>query len=445
MEVRASSEHAERADRRIVRVMRRREQYPILRVRKNVYNLTDVELNDLRNAYEGLYKVSDKSLNDERGYQWIAGVHGLPAPIYCQHGNLNFPTWHRAYIYEFELRLQDQVPSVTLPYWDWTSKRTATEGIPKAFSDKTYVDLKTGETKPNPLYSAYSQVTKTNTVRHPGPLSEFAILQSQVAFAQGRPTYTDYSPALENPHGGLHVWVGGDMGSVPIAAYDPIFWVHHCNVDRYWAEWQETHGNATVPDAVLQFICAPFTYRGEETLKTENFGYIYAESVDHATMSQAKKPEGATPEALLPDTMQFDLKVDHDFTMAQLEFHLLQKTEKSYQIRVYCDSGAGSYDASSGHEGNKNYANTLYLFGHGPCTGAEGHCDPEPTRAWFDLRPPNHREPFNTYLDVTNAVKEAVANESKQVALSFVVLDEDGKQVPSGVIEFDTVSLVTYK
>jgi tyrosinase len=28
------------------------------------------------------------------------------------------------------------------------------------------------------------------------------------------------------------------MTHVPVAAFDPIFWVHHCNVDRLLAIWQ---------------------------------------------------------------------------------------------------------------------------------------------------------------------------------------------------------------
>ena len=103
-----------------------------VRVRKNIRHLTEAELNDLRNAYEGLYKVSEEGgNNDERGYQWISAVHGLPTPIYCQHGTLDFPTWHRAYIYEFEMRLQEQVASVMLPYWDGTDQmgRQVASGI----------------------------------------------------------------------------------------------------------------------------------------------------------------------------------------------------------------------------------------------------------------------------------------------------------------------------
>ena len=40
-------------------------------------------------------------------------------------------------------------------------------------------------------------------------------------------------------HGDVHVAVGGptNMGSVPWAANDAIFWLHHCNIDRIWASW----------------------------------------------------------------------------------------------------------------------------------------------------------------------------------------------------------------
>jgi tyrosinase len=40
---------------------------------------------------------------------------------------------------------------------------------------------------------------------------------------------TRYS-SLEDIHGQLHVWTGGagQMGSVPVAAFDPIFWFVMC-------------------------------------------------------------------------------------------------------------------------------------------------------------------------------------------------------------------------
>lgn len=42
-------------------------------------------------------------------------------------------------------------------------------------------------------------------------------------------------------HNGTHVWVGGMMGFTPPAPNDPVFWLHHCNIDRLWAQWQIRH------------------------------------------------------------------------------------------------------------------------------------------------------------------------------------------------------------
>jgi tyrosinase len=48
----------------------------------------------------------------------------------------------------------------------------------------------------------------------------------------------DFSFSLEGtPHAAVHVQVGGLMGSVPTAANDPIFWLHHANIDRLWEGW----------------------------------------------------------------------------------------------------------------------------------------------------------------------------------------------------------------
>jgi tyrosinase len=48
----------------------------------------------------------------------------------------------------------------------------------------------------------------------------------------------DHSPpALHNR---VHVWVGGSMSPLS-SPNDPVFFLHHCNVDRLWAEWQREH------------------------------------------------------------------------------------------------------------------------------------------------------------------------------------------------------------
>jgi tyrosinase len=55
-------------------------------------------------------------------------------------------------------------------------------------------------------------------------------------------------------HNAVHRWVGGDLGlddaggpvfgtmMTPASPNDPVFFLLHSNVDRLWAEWQESHG-----------------------------------------------------------------------------------------------------------------------------------------------------------------------------------------------------------
>ncbi|KAL4861988.1 hypothetical protein BDV12DRAFT_179541 [Aspergillus spectabilis] len=47
---------------------------------------------------------------------------------------------------------------------------------------------------------------------------------------------------IEFIHNNIHWWAGGDgghMSQIPVATFDPIFWLHHCNIDRLFAIWQE--------------------------------------------------------------------------------------------------------------------------------------------------------------------------------------------------------------
>ncbi|KAL5342248.1 hypothetical protein BJX70DRAFT_357265 [Aspergillus crustosus] len=47
---------------------------------------------------------------------------------------------------------------------------------------------------------------------------------------------------IEFIHNNIHWWAGGDgghMSQIPVATFDPIFWLHHCNIDRIFAIWQE--------------------------------------------------------------------------------------------------------------------------------------------------------------------------------------------------------------
>jgi tyrosinase len=90
------------------------------------------------------------------------------------------------------------------------------------------------------------------------------------------PTFSDFSSRLENVHNSVHVWVGGSMSQIPIAAFDPIFWAHHTMIDRLWAIWQQRHPNAPLPPGLAGAALAPFPLTVTQVLDVGHLGYDYA-------------------------------------------------------------------------------------------------------------------------------------------------------------------------
>jgi len=86
------------------------------------------ELETLIKAFQGIQALDP---DDENSFSRIGGYHGEPFQGkgvtdsqwwggYCNHGNVLFPTWHRAYLLRLEdaLRSIEGCQDVTLPFWD---------------------------------------------------------------------------------------------------------------------------------------------------------------------------------------------------------------------------------------------------------------------------------------------------------------------------------------
>ncbi|PZX55701.1 tyrosinase family protein [Algoriphagus chordae] len=268
---------------------------------------------------------------------------------YCNHGNVLFPTWHRAYLVKLEEALQS-IPGcedVMQPYWDETCDESLKNGIPWSLTkDQIFFD---GKLQDNPLKSFkfpqaivdningdnpnYGKPAGYETVRYPlsglvgtaddraksaqhnSRFSNFEervrILNDNVTdwltssiMVNGKviptntskkfkdcldsPNFTVFSNTtsaqeynsilpengkvitpLESPHNDIHLAVGGcevpgynrspipnangDMGENDTAGLDPIFFFHHCNVDRIFWLWQQRHNSTDHLDIIAGY------------------------------------------------------------------------------------------------------------------------------------------------------------------------------------------------
>jgi tyrosinase len=249
-----------------------------IRFRKAVGRLSTRQLTHLRRAFSDAMTIGD-----DRGYQFHASIHGVPLPSWCHHGQPGagaplFLPWHRAYLYFFELALQDQRPGVSVPWWDWSSPRSHAEGLPPAFAQAEV------RGRPNPLAAAdiwpfgdRDPRWPRRTSRQPRP-PETLPTRERVNELLELGDYYDFSTQLEDVHGRIHGWVGGTMSLVAYAAYDPIFWAHHAMVDRIWRLWQLRHPGSGPSPRDRARALAPFPMTVEETLDVHRLGYDYAVS-----------------------------------------------------------------------------------------------------------------------------------------------------------------------
>jgi tyrosinase len=228
-------------------------------------------------AFESIQK---KDESHDLSYYQLSGIHGYPFTSwqypprnpgpqlgYCTHASSIFTTWHRPYVALLEQTLYEEAVSIAkrftgpdaskyqaaaedvrLPYWDWASDDTDSR-LPKAVVEPSIAVVKPGSagptTIPNPLHSYHRRDIGEATVR--GQSAEVDLMET---FAERQlltnalftdTSYNDFSFNLEDIHNLVHVLIGGDMVDVARAAYDPVFWFHHCNVDRLMAMYQASH------------------------------------------------------------------------------------------------------------------------------------------------------------------------------------------------------------
>jgi hypothetical protein len=190
-------------------------------------------------------------------------------------GAFSFLSWHRYFLYQFEQQLQSYVPGVMLPYWDWTD--------PASIMTDSFLGPNGNAANNNIIERGYFAVDKPGAGANPTPLPAWwpasldgwrlpamfpsnlqGGLRRQTGVAGNLPTVANINTTMSQPdyaafqfaaesgprmHDNMHVWLGGGntcgsslsvghMTCAAVSPFEPLFYLHHCNIDRLWAMWQ---------------------------------------------------------------------------------------------------------------------------------------------------------------------------------------------------------------
>jgi tyrosinase len=229
-------------------------------VRKNQTKLTSAEwqaftgavsalhgVNAAKPRYREFVKVHVQAMTTATGMTW--SVHTMQGMGMV---GKNFLAWHRWFLLRLEKRLQQVDASVTIPYWDPIKNPQ----IPGPLTDPQLLNswsVDRGTWDPSQL-----------------PIA------ADLTAVKSRTTFTAFQSRLEGMHAGVHNAVGGDMAGAA-SPTDPLFWLHHSNIDRIWSEWQKKHPSAKPPNVGDTLKPTPlFGVKVSSVLSISTLGYSYS-------------------------------------------------------------------------------------------------------------------------------------------------------------------------
>ncbi|UVO52954.1 tyrosinase family protein [Sphingomonas sp. SUN039] len=266
--------------------------------RQNIYGLGSTWAPAVLWYARGVKAMKARAIADPNSWSFYGAIHGIYPPLWtkygylsptmpkpkpadvkrywdqCQHGSWYFLPWHRGYLLAFEANVRAEIVKLggpatwALPYWNYFAPNQFK--LPPAFATQSWPDGATD----NPLFvkqrygpnnngNVFVPVNMVNLNALGDP--DFTGVSSgspgfgglDTGFSHGGPTHGGIET---QPHDYVHGLVGGANPAAPntqpglmsdpdTAALDPIFWLHHANIDRLWAAWRKAgHTDPTDPD-----------------------------------------------------------------------------------------------------------------------------------------------------------------------------------------------------
>jgi tyrosinase len=266
-------------------VLKRPATPPPIRTRKSVATLSATD--PIIVFYErAIREMESKPIADPMSWRYQAAIHDyvpaedpnraasdvLPSAAdqtrfwrACQHGSWFFLPWHRMYLHHFERIVMGHVARLggpsdwALPYWNYSASTANAARLPAPFQNPTLADGSRNRlfvAQRDPRANANQDFISSGDNDITGALAEPRFAGgANNGFGGARVRSHDGSGlgVLEiTPHGLMHMAVGGRSASgwmtgFTTAPLDPIFWLHHCNIDRLWKVWRRGASTHTDP------------------------------------------------------------------------------------------------------------------------------------------------------------------------------------------------------
>lgn len=259
------------------------------RVRRSVWQLSNPSP-ELEWYARAVAEMRRRPFQDPTSWAFQGAVHGYsqnrapwpslvspPRPNFpdwerCQHQTWFFLPWHRGYLAAFEAIVASIVEALggpgewALPYWNYSDGSANARRMPRAFIGRRRPDGSN-----NPLWSPRRPNFDNDfNYQIPAGIVDTGPALSTPRFTSGR---TGVPPGFggpetgsvhfgaasgfangeleSQPHNLVHDAIGGLMGDPNTAGLDPIFWLHHANVDRLWQVWVEQPAAAGNPNTPM--------------------------------------------------------------------------------------------------------------------------------------------------------------------------------------------------
>ncbi|KAH6690699.1 tyrosinase [Plectosphaerella plurivora] len=255
---------------------------------------------------QALTAMQNAPERDPTSYFQIAAIHGQPYAAwagggpqrgsggFCPHNEILFGTWHRAYLSLFEQVLVQHAERIArgyptavrdtyvnaaarlrAPFWDWAAdSRVPPATVPPAVLINRADGIRITVTNPlagyrypqSALRGEFGPFNGVNATKrciergqtYPATANRDLTardLRTHVYNAINRAgSWNEISSmsmggnSIEGPHGTIHIYgaCGQDFYYLSTAAFEPLFMLHHANVDRTLAYWQAINPQSAV-------------------------------------------------------------------------------------------------------------------------------------------------------------------------------------------------------